>query len=117
MATKKTTSVAKTTNTEVDVVDSSGEKKDPVFADGIYTEYGVELGNGVEVDVEVIVDKRKLPASYGLLLSEGNGPAIVMATLTTRTRRFLDWAGATLDDIEEVLPDVVRRSREFSEDS
>ena len=117
MATKKTTSVAKTTNEEVDVVDGSGEKKDPVFADGIYTEYGVELGNGAEVDIEVIVDKRKLPASYGLLLSEGNGPAIVMANLTTRTRRFLDWAGATLADIENVLPDVVRRSREFSEDS
>ncbi|MGJ4099729.1 hypothetical protein [Corynebacterium macclintockiae] len=117
MATKKTTSVAKTTNADVDVVDGNGEKREPVFADGIYTEYGVELGNGAEVDIEVIVDRRKLPASYGLLLAEGNGPAIIMATLTTRTRRFLDWAGATLDDIEDVLPDVVRRSQEFSEDS
>ncbi|MDK8889845.1 hypothetical protein QQA05_00250 [Corynebacterium macclintockiae] len=117
MATKKTTSVAKTSNTEVDVVDGNGEKREPVFADGIYTEYGVELTNGAKVDVEVIVDKRKLPASYGLLLSEGNGPAIIMATLTTRTRRFLDWAGATLDDIEDVLPGVISRGQEFSEDS
>ncbi|CAM2804105.1 hypothetical protein COJE103337_03875 [Corynebacterium jeikeium] len=117
MATKKTTSVAKTTNADVDVVDGNGEKREPVFADGIYTEYGVELGNGAEVDIEVIVDKRKLPASYGLLLAEGNGPAIIMATLTTRTRRFLDWAGATLDDIEDVLPGVISRGQEFSEDS
>ncbi len=117
MATKKTTSVAKTTNADVDVVDGSGEKREPVFAEGIYTEYGVELGNGATVDIEVIVDKRKLPASYGLLLAEGNGPAIIMATLTTRTRRFLDWAGATLDDIEDVLPGVISRGQEFSEDS
>lgn len=116
MATTAKTTKAKTTKADVEIVDKE-DKKDPTFANGVYTEYGVELTNGAKVDVEVIVDKRNLPASYGLLLSEGNGPAIIMATLTTRTRRFLDWAGATLDDIEDVLPGVIKRGQEFSEDS
>lgn len=109
------TAKANTKNT-VEIVDKE-EKKDPTFSNGIYTEYGVSLANGATVDIEVIVDKTKLPASYGLLLAEGNGPAIIMATLTTRTRRVLDWAGATLADIEGVLPGVINRGQEFSEDS
>lgn len=107
---------AKNAKADVEVIDKA-EKKDPTFANGVYTEYGVELTNGAKVDVEVIVDKRNLPASYGTLLAEGNGPAIIMATLTTKTRRVLDWSGATLADIEDVLPAVVSRGQEFSEDS
>ena len=119
MATVKANTKAAKANTkaanDVEVVEKADNKK-PSFADGIYTEYGIELDNGAKVDVEVIVDKCKLPASYGSLLSEGNGPAIIMATLTARTRRVLDWAGATLADIEDVLPAVISRGQEFSED-
>lgn len=110
------TAKANTKTADVEIIDKEA-KKEPTFADGIYTEYGVELDNGAKVDVEVIVDKRKLPASYGSLLAEGNGAAIVMATLTTRTRRVLDWAGATLADIDGALPGVISRGQEFSEDS
>ncbi|WP_141739625.1 hypothetical protein ACEN2D_02190 [Corynebacterium auriscanis] len=113
---KKNTAVSN----DVEIVEKNDAKettKSPTFVGGVYTEHDVELTNGAKVDVEVIVDKRQLPATYGSLLSEANGPAIIMATLTARTRRILDWAGATLADIEDVLPGVINRGQEFSEDN
>lgn len=89
--------------------------QEPEFKDGIYTEHGVELANGNKIDVSAIVDRKLLPATYGSLLAEGNGPALTIATLTTHTRRMLDLAGATFEDLEEVLPQVIERSREAAD--
>ena len=86
--------------------------KEPTHTDGIYTEYGVKLSNGMAVDVEVITDRRKLPASWGSLVAEGNAPALVMASMTVKTRRTLDLSGATLEDVETVLADVISRAQD-----
>lgn len=83
--------------------------------DGVYTEKGVELSNGSKIDVGVIVDQRKLPATYGSPLAEGNGPALTIATLTTQTRRILDLYGATMEDLEAVLPQVIERARDAAD--
>ena len=83
--------------------------------DGVYTEKGVELTNGNKIDVSVIVDRKRLPATYGSLLAEGNGPALTIATLTTYTRRMVDMSGATFEDLELVLPQVIERSREAAD--
>lgn len=105
----------KKTTGEVDTVDKTGEAKDPTFIDGVYTEYGVELRNGMKLDVEVITDRDELPASFGNLLSDGNGPAMVMAMLTVKTRRLLDLYGATMKDVKVTLPPVIERAREAAE--
>lgn len=100
MATAKAASktVAKKTD---DVV------KEPTHTDGIYTEYGVKLSNGMAVDVEVITDR-----PWGSLVAEGNAPALVMASMTVKTRRTLDLSGATLEDVETVLADVINRAQD-----
>jgi len=104
------------TSTEVEVAESTAQELPKVeLKDGIYIERDVELANGRKIEVEVIVDRKKLPATYGSLLAEGNGPALTIATLTSRTRQILDWTGATLEDLEDVLPDVITRSREAAD--
>lgn len=88
------------------------EKKEPVLKDGVYTEYGVELVNGVKIPVSVIVNEKDLPATFGSLVSEGNGAALIIAQLTAGTRRMIDLAGATMADIGETFPAVIMRGRE-----
>lgn len=88
--------------------------KEPTLVDGVYTEHEVKIGNGTTLPVSVITDPRKLPASWGSLVAEGNGPALIMASLTANTRRMLDMAGATLDDVDNVLSEVVKRAQEAS---
>lgn len=112
----------KNTNAEVEVIkqdtapqEAPKEVQEPTLKDGIYTEYGVKLTNGNAVEVGVIVDRKRLPATYGSLLAEGNGPALTIATLTSRTRQLLDWTGATFEDLEDVLPDVINRAREAAD--
>ena len=83
------------------------------LADGIYTEQDVELRNGRKVPIEVIVDDKKLPATYGSLLAEGNGPALTIAALTTKTRRILDFTGATMEDLDGAVAEVIMRGREM----
>lgn len=106
---------AEDTQSTTGVTQKDKKSLEPELKDGIYTEEGVELANGRKVDVGVIVDRKKLPATYGSLLAEGNGPALVIASLTVQTRRMIDMAGATLEDLEEVLADVIDRSRDAAE--
>ena len=84
------------------------------LVDGIYTEK-VELSNGTKVDVEVITDPKKLPATYYNLLAEGNTVAMVIAALTTKTRRLLDFSGAILEDLEDIISPVIDRARDAAE--
>lgn len=110
MATKKTSD--KVEIIENDVTEPDTPKGEVV--DGVYTEQ-VELTNGRSIDVGVIVDQDKLPATYGSLLAEGNAPALVVAQCTTRTRRMLDLAGATLQDLNEVVSPVIQRAHDAAE--
>ena len=87
------------------------EAKAPELKDGVYTEYGVELSNGVHIDVGVVVDADQLPATVSSLMAEGNTEALVVAQLTAGTRRMMDFAGATRKDLREVFPPVIERSR------
>lgn len=80
--------------------------------DGVYIEEGVRLTNGVEVVIEVIVDKDQLPASMSSLVHEGNLEGVLMAQLTSSTRRLLDLVGATRKDLRDVISDVVQRGVE-----
>lgn len=102
-----------TKNTRAEVVTRETEPETPtgVVKDGVYTEKNVKLQNGSYMDVEVIVDVNKLPATYGMLVSEGNGAALTIAMLTVRTRRLLDLLGATMGDLNETLPPVIERAR------
>lgn len=115
MATAKNTRTTKT-SAEVVTRDTTEEATKPtgILKDGIYTEE-VTLTNGVPMPCEVIVDMKKLPATYGMLISEGNAAALTIAALTARTRRMLDLLGATMEDLNEVLPAVIARAREASE--
>lgn len=121
MATKK--SSTNTTNDEVEViahdVDNDTREDTPKgeVKDGIYVEEDVELGNGNKIEVEVITDYEKLPATYGSLLSEGNGPAMIIASVTSKTRRIMDLTGATQRDLNEVISPVVARSRDAVSDN
>lgn len=113
MTTKK-----KTTGSKVEIVENTDEQvnkptPDGTIVDGIYTERNVELTNGIAIDVEVIVDRMKLPATFGKLMSEGNTPAIIIAQLTAKTRTMLDMFGATLEDVTDVLPPVIQRASEM----
>lgn len=85
------------------------------LVDGIYTEDNVTLTNGRVISVEVITDKKKLPATFGNLLAEGNSIAMTIAMLTTKTRRILDYSGATVEDIESVLAPVIDRARDAAD--
>lgn len=100
---------------EVATIEAGGKdvaKREPVLKDGVYTEYDVELVNGVKIPVSVIVDEMKLPATFGYLISEGNGAAMVIAQLTAGTRRIIDLAGATMEDINATFPEIIQRGRE-----
>lgn len=90
----------------------SGEGR---IQDGVYIEEGVRLTNGVEIVVEVIVDKDELPASMSSLVHEGNLEGVLMAQLTPSTRRLLDMVGATRRDLREVISDVVQRGVELAD--
>lgn len=81
--------------------------------DGVYTEDGVILGNGNEIEVGVIMDKEMLPASTSSLAAEGNFEGLVLAQLTVATRRVLDWTGATRKDLHEVIAPVIERANEM----
>lgn len=88
----------------------------PAIVDGIYTE-NVTIHNGETIPVEVIVDADLLPATFGSLVSEGNAAALVIAQLTTTTRRYLDLLGANQKDLKGVIGDVVKRARAMAKDS
>lgn len=83
--------------------------------DGVYIEEGVRLTNGVEVVIEVIVDKDQLPASMSSLVHEGNLEGVLMAQLTPSTRRLLDLVGATRKDLRDVISGVVQRGVEAAD--
>ena len=103
---------------QVEVVKNETAKNaggDGQIADGIYTEREVELLNGVKVDIEVIVDRDMLPASVSSLAHEGNIEGMLMAQLTAKTRKLLDWTGATRKDLHEVIAPVVQRGTELAD--
>lgn len=107
----------KNNNDQVEVVrnekaNSGGEGR---IQDGVYIEEGVRLTNGVEVVIEVIVDKDQLPASMSSLVHEGNLEGVLMAQLTPSTRRLLDLVGATRKDLRDVISDVVQRGVEAAD--
>lgn len=88
---------------------------DGQITDGVYTEREVELINGVKLDIEVIVDRDMLPASVSSLAHEGNVEGMLMAQLTAKTRKLLDWTGATRKDLHEVISPVVQRGTELAD--
>lgn len=111
MAQKKTTD-------QVEVVQNEAAKNaggDGQISDGIYTEREVELLSGVKLDIEVIVDQDMLPASVSSLAHEGNVEGMLMAQLTAKTRKLLDWTGATRKDLHEVIAPVVQRGTELAD--
>lgn len=111
----------KKNNDQVEVVrnekanKSAGGSGEGRIQDGVYIEEGVRLTNGVEIVVEVIVDKDELPASMSSLVHEGNLEGVLMAQLTPSTRRLLDMVGATRRDLREVISDVVHRGVELAD--
>lgn len=103
---------------EVITIEAEGKtaaKREPALKNGVYTEYDVELVNGVKIPVSVIVDEMKLPATFGSLISEGNGAAMVIAQLTAGTRRIIDLAGATMEDINATFPEIIQRGRDAAD--
>ena len=88
---------------------------DGQITDGVYTEREVELINGVKLDIEVIVDRDMLPASVSSLAHEGNVEGMLMAQLTAKTRKLLDWTGATRKDLHDVIAPVVQRGTELAD--
>ncbi|MGC2865986.1 hypothetical protein ACMG4H_14145 [Corynebacterium glutamicum] len=103
---------------EVATIETGGKgvaKREPSLENGVYTEYDVQLVNGVKIPVSVIVDEMKLPATFGSLISEGNGAAMVIAQLTAGTRRIIDLAGATMEDINATFPEIIQRARDAAD--
>lgn len=88
---------------------------DGQIIDGVYTEREVELINGVKLEIEVIVDRDMLPASVSSLAHEGNVEGMLMAQLTAKTRKLLDWTGATRKDLHDVIAPVVQRGTELAD--
>lgn len=104
-----------TKNDEVEVLDKAPERE-ATLSDGVYTEKGVKLNNGVEIEISVIVDKDMLPASMSSLVHEGNMEGALMAQLTPNTRRLLDLVGATRKDLREVIAEVINRGTDAADD-
>ena len=105
-------------STKVEVVKNDVAENsvgDGQITDGVYTEREVELINGVKLDIEVIVDRDMLPASVSSLAHEGNVEGILMAQLTPKTRKLLDWTGATRKDLHDVIAPVVQRGTELAD--
>lgn len=105
-------------NNQVEVVKNDVAESsvgDGQITDGIYTEREVELINGVKLDIEVIVDRDMLPASVSSLAHEGNVEGMLMAQLTAKTRKLLDWTGATRKDLHDVIAPVVQRGTELAD--
>lgn len=105
-------------NNQVEVVKNDVSKNsvgDGQITDGVYTEREVELINGVKLDIEVIVDRDMLPASVSSLAHEGNVEGMLMAQLTAKTRKLLDWTGATRKDLHDVIAPVVQRGTELAD--
>lgn len=118
MATTAANRKKTTTASNVEIVDKEATPDVEVrsdHADGIYVEHDVELRNGATLDIEVITDRDQLPASFGTLMAEGNGPALIMAMLTVKSRRMLDLYGATLADVNHVISPVIDRARKAAE--
>lgn len=106
-------------STKVEVVKNDVAENsvgDGQITDGVYTEREVELINGVKLDIEVIVDRDMLPASVSSLAHEGNVEGILMAQLTAKTRKLLDWTGATRKDLHDVIAPVVQRGTELADE-
>lgn len=112
MATAKKNTTKK--NDEVEVLDKAPEVESKI-ENGIYTEKGVRLNNGTIVELDVIVDKDMLPASSASLLHEGNMEGMMMAYLTSKSRRILDMVGATRKDLNTVISEVVQRATDAAE--
>ena len=105
-------------NNQVEVVKNDVAENsvgDGQITDGVYTEREVELINGVKLDIEVIVDRDMLPASVSSLAHEGNVEGMLMAQLTAKTRKLLDWTGATRKDLHDVIAPVVQRGTELAD--
>lgn len=113
MATAKKNTTKKTDD-EVEVLDKATEVESKI-ENGIYTEKGVRLNNGVSVDLGVIVDKDLLPASSASLIHEGNMEGMMMAYLTSESRRILDMVGATRKDLNTVISELIQRATDESE--
>lgn len=113
MATAKKNTTKKTTD-EVEVLDPAPEVKGTV-ENRIYTEKDVELTNGVKVDVSVLLDNDDLPASFASLVAEGNVGGMLIAKLPEKTRKLLDWVGATQRDLREVIAPIIQRADDLPE--
>ncbi|WP_284784611.1 hypothetical protein [Corynebacterium rhinophilum] len=114
MATAKKNTTKKTTGDEVEILDKAPEVNWTV-ENRIYTEKGVELTNGVLVDVSVFLDNDDLPASYAALVAEGNVGAMLIGKLPEKTRTLLDWVGATQRDLREVIAPIIQRADDLPE--
>lgn len=112
-AKKNTTRKSNVEIVERDTNQDEKQVKDATVVDGIYTEEDVELGNGIQVPISVIVDKDMLPASVSSLVHEGNLEGMLMAQMTADTRRILDLTGATRKDLREIIAPVVQRAAEL----
>lgn len=119
MTTRKTTRKTTANTPEVvknkDVDTTNGKDVEPRIVvsdkDDVYAEM-VTLENGVDCLIEVNTDVKKMPATTPLYLADGNGLAMVLGSLTIETRSRLGWTGATMQDLEDVIGDVVQRSRD-----
>lgn len=107
-ANNKTTRKSTTKAEEVEVLDADTNTEKPAIVDGIYAEE-VTLTSGVNLKIEVIVDKDQLPASMASLMFEGNLEGMILAQVTPLTRKLLDLTGATRKDLHEVIAPVVQR--------
>lgn len=87
----------------------------PEHKDGIYTEFDVELANGVRINVEVITDDDNLPARFSEMAFSGNFEGAILAKLTPFTRKVIDLAGASRKDLREVLAPIVDRANELEQ--
>lgn len=117
---KETENVPAVETAEVEVVETTVDQnpapREPEHKNGVYTEYDVELSNGVRIAVEVITDKDELPARFSEMLLSGNFEGAILAQLTPVTRRIIDVAGASRRDLREVLSPVVERANELAKD-
>ncbi|MBK4144607.1 hypothetical protein GWO57_08160 [Corynebacterium macginleyi] len=113
MTTAKKNTTKKTSD-EVEVLDKAPEVNWSV-ENRIYTEKGVELTNGVKVDVSVFLDNDDLPVSFAALVAEGNVGAMLIGKLPEKTRTLLDWVGATQRDLREVIAPVIQRADDLPE--
>lgn len=100
---------------EVTIIEKPAEKREPGIEDGVYTEYGLELSNGVTIpEVHVVVDPDRFPMDFDSLMDRGRVDLAMMLLLSDQTMYVLRALGANRKMVrEEILP-VVKRGMEMA---